>query len=239
MSYKKFYLPRIWSSTDRKSLIPRIWSNKELDKFANLFQGSVINVSGWMDNDKEGRCYRDYFSQANEYWISNYINEAKGFQGNLENEFFLDLAIPLDGKFHGKYDVVFNHTVLEHVFEFETAFNNLCKLSADIVIIVVPFLQEEHGSFGDYWRFTPQAIDKLFKKNNLDNIYINYNDQKNTSIYIFAIGSKMKNKWKIIQNNPDNKLNEIYEVDIGKKIIRGNPFEYIKITLRKALSSKK
>ena len=39
---------------DRKFRVPRIWSNKELKKFASLFSGEIINVSGWMDNDKQG-----------------------------------------------------------------------------------------------------------------------------------------------------------------------------------------
>ena len=32
---------------------PRVWSNNVLRSFANIFEGEVINVSGWEDEDKE------------------------------------------------------------------------------------------------------------------------------------------------------------------------------------------
>ncbi|PVV17363.1 MAG: hypothetical protein B6D74_18335, partial [gamma proteobacterium symbiont of Ctena orbiculata] len=79
---------------DRVHRLPRLWSNRELSKYANLFKGSVVNVSGWMDIDKEGRHYRDYFINASEYQITNYKEEARGFQG-MENEIFLDLESEL------------------------------------------------------------------------------------------------------------------------------------------------
>mgnify|MGYP000285859849 CR=1 FL=1 len=224
-------ISRIWSYSEGSFYIPRIWSNSELKKFSGHFKGNVINVSAWKDKDKEGYYYRDYFSKASEYWTTNLISE------DVENEILLDLSIPLKEELHEKFDVVFNHTVLEHVFELETAFNNLCDLSNDIVIIVVPFLQEEHGiyGFGDYWRFTPQAIDKLFKLNDMETIYINYNNHKESSIYVFAIGSKKKHKWNEIINHPSNKCNEIYEVDIGRRIIKGTLLGYIKSIFRKYL----
>lgn len=103
---------------DKKFRVPRSWSNSELKKFATLFSGRVVNVSGWRDIDKQGACYRDYFINAEEYWITNYRPEARGFQGNQENELFLDLTDPLPLDFP-KYNVVFNHTVLEHIFEVE------------------------------------------------------------------------------------------------------------------------
>lgn len=83
-----------------------------------------------------------------------------------------------------RFDVVFNHTVLEHIFDVNKAFENLCKMSKDIVIVVVPFCKNKYAEYGDYWRFTPLAVQKLFVKNSMDLIYINYNDAKKT-LYIF------------------------------------------------------
>ncbi|WP_174412692.1 methyltransferase domain-containing protein [Thermococcus eurythermalis] len=207
---------------DRKFRVPRMWSNNELKKFAHLFSGRVINVSGWKDIDKEGSRYKDYFVNAEEYWISNYKSEYRGFQGTLENEIFLDLTQPLPKELRHKFDVVFNHTTLEHIFDVFTAFKNLCELSKDIVIIVVPFIQEQHADYGDYWRFTPLAIRELFKRNGLELIYINFNDWSNSSIYIFAIGSRHPDKWEKIRNHPDNKLNYIDNYFVGTKIIRNS-----------------
>lgn len=228
-------LSHFWTYSEGIWRIPRIWSNNELKKFSGHFKGDIINVSGWKDEDKEGSRYRDYFSKASEYWISNFRTDARGFQGNLYNEIFLDLSIPLKEDLREKFDVVFNHTVLEHVFELNTAFKNLCDLSKDIVIIVVPFMQEQHGYYGDYWRFTPQVLDKLFKLNNLETLYINYNNQLESSIYIFAIGTKKKHKWNEIINHSSNKYHEIYKFDIGKRTTKATPFGFIRSVFRKYL----
>ena len=135
--------------------------------------------------------------------------------------FFLDLEKELDTKYDKKFDIVFNHTTLEHIFNSFIAFKNLCQLSKDLVIIIVPFLQEEHGNYGDYWRFTPQTIKKLFEINNFNLIYLNYNDSSSESIYIFAIGSRNTNYQKIIDIK-GNKINNIGSLLIGKNIIKNN-----------------
>ena len=219
---------------DKKFRVPRIWSNRELEKFAHLFSGKGVNVSGWKDVDKEGKKYRDYFSNISEYWITNYKSEARGFQGDQENEIFLDLEEDLDESMYSKFDVVFNHTVLEHIFDVNKAFENICKLSNDIVIVVVPFLQEQHAEYGDYWRFTPLAVEKLFQKNNMDLIYINYNDASDDSIYIFAIGTKNKDKWENINYDSENQINNIKNFMLETKAIQNSTFfrllRFLKLT---------
>lgn len=180
---------------DKKFRRPRMWSNRELKKFSHLFSGKIINVSGWKDIDKEGNKYRDYFINAKSYEISNFNAELKGLQG-FDNEFFLDLTNDLDIDLFDKFDVVFNHTTLEHIYDVKKAFKNLCLLSKDIVIIIVPFLQQMHGNYDDFWRFSPLAIKKLFEENDLTLLYLNFNNHKKTSVYIFAIASKNPENWK-------------------------------------------
>src|SRR5262245_10738440 len=107
------------NGVDRKFRVPRIWSNAELRKICSLVDGAVVNVSGWKDEDKQGGHYRDYFPRATSYSISNWRADARGFQGDIANEFFLDLEEPLEPSLKRKFDVVFNHTVLEHVFSIE------------------------------------------------------------------------------------------------------------------------
>ena len=186
---------------DRKYRLPRIWSNNELIKFAHLFDGSVLNVSGFGDSDKNGNKYKAYFENAKSYEISNFKADVKGLKGQ-ENEFYLDLESDLNRDLVSKYDVVFNHTTLEHVFQFEKAFDNICKLSNDIVIIVVPFLQQHHGNYGDYWRFTPEGMAKLFENEGVHLQYLTFNTEPNSSVYIFCIGTKKADSWlgKIPQN---------------------------------------
>lgn len=222
--------------TDRIYRVARLWSNKELRKFAHLFKGDIVNVSGWKDIDKEGNCYKDYFSSADNYFISNYKSEAKGLQG-FKNEFFLDLEEPLDLKYLNKFDVVFNHTTLEHIYEVRTAFKNLCSLSNDIVIVVVPFLQQMHGDYGDYWRFTPLTIKQLFEENGFELLYLSFNNHKHASVYIFAIGSKQSQKWSNYIKNTftyscNNDYRNMSENYIGCKAIT-NKFIYKLSTLIK------
>ena len=179
---------------DKIHRAPRFWSNSELKKFAYLFEGNIVNVSAWKDEDKEGNSYSDYFTNKKTYTITNFLSERRGFQGRAD-EIFLDLEGELPSSLIGKFDVVFNHTTLEHIFNFEFAFKNLCKLSKDIVILVVPFLQQMHSDYGDFWRFSPQAIVKLFQINSYDIAYLSFNNQRNTSVYIFVIATKQKRRW--------------------------------------------
>lgn len=180
---------------DRIHRLPRVWSNRELEKYAHLFKGNVVNVSGWKDVDKEGRHYRDYFTGASSYTITNFKAEARGFQG-YEGEIFLNLEDNLPDNLISSYDVVFNHTTLEHIFEVRKAFANLCNLSKDIVIIVLPFLQQYHSDYGDYWRFSPLAIKRLFEENGLSLIYQSFNSHNMSSVYTFTVASRYPEKWK-------------------------------------------
>ncbi len=180
---------------DRVHRLPRIWSNRELKKYAYLFSGDIVNVSGWKDIDKEGKHYKDYFINASSYTITNYKSEARGFQG-YQNEIFLDLEKPLPKELYQRFDVVFNHTTLEHIYDIKTAFSNLCNLSRDIVIIIVPFLQQYHSDYGDYWRFTPLAIKKMFEENGFEVVYQSFNSHKMSSVYIFTIASRFPEKWR-------------------------------------------
>lgn len=180
---------------DRVHRLPRFWSNRELEKYAHLFKGEVVNVSGWKDIDKEGRHYKDYFTQATSYTITNFKSEARGLQG-YEGEIFLNLEEDLPQNLAAAFDVVFNHTTLEHIYEARKAFENLCKLSKDIVIIVLPFLQQYHSDYGDFWRFSPLAIKRLFEENGLTPIYQSFNSNKMSSVYTFTIASRYPENWR-------------------------------------------
>lgn len=182
--------------TDRIYRLPRIWSNRELEKFSHLFKGDIVNVSGWKDMDKEGRRYRDYFVNADTYTITNYGSDGRGYQG-LKGEIFLDLEKDLHRDLFRKFDVVFNHTTLEHVYSVHKAFANLCSLSKDIVILVLPFLQEHHSNygFGDYWRFSPLVIERLFQDNQYVVLYQSFNHHIMSSVYVFSIAARNPEKW--------------------------------------------
>ena len=187
-------------------------------------------------SDKVSSFYKNYFTNCTNYFISNWSYSERGQENKLsKNEYLIDLESDLKKELLGKFDVVFNHTTLEHIFDIYKSFRNLCELSNDVVIIVVPFLQEQHttSDFKDYWRFTPQTIKKLFEKNNFKLAYINANDQNNSSIYVFAIGCKENSKnlnW--IKKMNDNKLDVLDDYIIGKKIIKNNLIKKLYLKLK-------
>ena len=182
----------------RQHRIVRIWSNKILREIAPLFCGDVINVSGWRDEDKQGHTYREYFISAHMYYISNYRG-ARGIEDNPTTDFFIDLTAPiLPNELVGRFDVVFNHTTLEHIFDVRIAFRNLCQLSRDIVIVVVPFAQYLHyqESYGDYWRFTPMSLRELFTENGLETVFEAASPYKCAAQYLLFVGSRRPDLWR-------------------------------------------
>jgi hypothetical protein len=208
---------------DPRFRAPRIWSNRVLRAIAPLLKGSVVNVSAWRDRDKEGHCYRDYFTAATEYWLTNWRSDARGFQGDLPNELFLDLERPLPSELHARFDVVFNHTTLEHVFDIFLAFHNLCTLSRDVVLVVVPFLQEQHGDYGDYWRFTPQALQRLFEREGRHLSFVTWNDGAIDAIYIVAASALNPENDQMLQAAPGNRLREVQTACLGSAFFPNTP----------------
>lgn len=185
-----------WKKKNIRQFDPRFWSNDELRKISTYFEGDVVNVSGGYDKDKEGGEYKEYFYNAKSYSTSNFI-KITGTREEIE----LDLDSPLkeNGNLELKFDVVMTHTVLEHVYKLQTAVENLCFLSKDIVITIVPFIQSFHHQeemYCDYWRFSPFAIKKLFEENSFETIRLVWNNDPLGNIYIFHVASKDPDKWK-------------------------------------------
>lgn len=181
---------------ERRFRLARIWSNDELRRLAPLFDGHVANVSGWDDRDKEGNRYRSYFTAASDYSLTNFSGE-RGLTG-AEGEHYLDLAAELPAELAGRFDVVFNHTTLEHVFEVRRAFANLCRLARDVVIVVVPFAQQQHEteSFGDYWRFTPSCLRRLYAENGFTVVYESESPHADAASYLCFVGARQPERWR-------------------------------------------
>ncbi len=197
-----------------KKVNPRSWSNIELRKFGKFFKGEIINVSGWADKDKEGNFYRDYFPNATNYYVSNYgKDKERGVNQYVKTDFILDLEKDLPEDMIERFDVVFNHTVLEHVSDPLKVFKNLSLMTKDILILVVPFKQKLHfspGNYGDYYRFSPMAMRNMYKNNGFDVLYESYTPPPAIDVYLFYIGTKDKGKWKGVL---DEKLLELVSLN--------------------------
>lgn len=173
----------------RYEVRPREWSNRELAKIGGQFDGAVINVSGWRDEDQRGGHYRDYFPRAASYTISNFKG-ARGMADEGGDGVFIDLESELPEAQRGRYQVAYNHTTLEHVFEIRKAIANICALSNDAVILVTPFLQSVHyeeGAFGDYWRPTPMCLNRILADSGFTTVYQAANDTPWHFVYVFTV----------------------------------------------------
>lgn len=138
----------------------RIWSNRFIAAIAPFATARVVNVSAWKDEDKEGRTYRDYFTAAKSYETTNF----EGWRGaDVPSDHNLDLQQPAPEHLAGAFDLVFNHTTLEHVYDFHRAFDTLAELTGNAMLLIVPWIQPLHGPVdGDFWRFSPFAMRRLF-----------------------------------------------------------------------------
>lgn len=182
---------------DRQFRLPRIWSNRELRRLGPLFTGRIVNVSAGEDTDKEGNTYRSYFPNSDSWHITNYSpGSYRGYSGR-DNEILLDLTAEFPEEFRSQFDVVINHTTLEHIFDVEKAFKNICNLTRDIAIIIVPFCQSQHetSDFLDYWRFTPSCLRELFRRNCMEVVYESESPYRDAGVYLLMIGSKSPGKW--------------------------------------------
>ena len=68
---------------------------------------------------------------------------ARGGEG-AHTAVSLDLGAPAPAELEGTFDVAFSHTVLEHIEDPVFAFNQIAKLTSDLIITVVPFKQKMH-----------------------------------------------------------------------------------------------
>ncbi|MGR3292435.1 MAG: hypothetical protein ACUZ9M_00295 [Candidatus Scalindua sp.] len=158
-----------------------------LKHIALQVQGNVVNVSGGGDADKEGGFYHNYFAQAESYSITNFGDACD------ERSIVLDIEttlLPLELK--EKFDVVFTHTVLEHIYHIDQAIDNLCSMSRDMVITIVPFIQSfHHGAwYSDYWRFTPAVLTRLFNDRGFKTVFLEWNNDPLGNIYIAHVATK-------------------------------------------------
>lgn len=215
-------------SIEPKFRKPRLWSNRELRRFAPLFNGDIVNVSGWLDADKEGGHYKEYFSSASNYYLTNYPQDNnRGFQ-NIENEYALDLEMKIPPSLVDRFDVALCHTVLEHIYNVQKAFTNICLMTRGAVILIVPHLQQLHSvphGVKDYWRFTPFSLQEMHKSNGLNLRYLSANgDATNSSIYLFSIGYRGNMYDNIIPHRFDIKIDsgkpESSSNAIGANIIK-------------------
>lgn len=191
------------------------FTNEMLRQYGPVFSGDIVNVSGWDDRDTEGGFYRNYFPKKKRYVVTNAPKMGKGY-GSMKNseieEIALDLEKVLPGDMKRRFDVVLNISTLEHVFDIQTAFANLCALSRDSVILVIPAIQQIHvADYGDYWRMTTLGVVKMFQKHGFTPLVIKTNDQPFRPVFIFAIAVRDPQRYQ-------GKISTVIDLEMGAKL---------------------
>jgi hypothetical protein len=171
----------------------RVWSNEEIARIAPHVTGRVVNVSAWNDEDKQGRVYRSYFSGASSYETTNY----EGWRGaGAATDDVLDLQSAAPDELVNRYDLVFNHTTLEHLFDIHQGFRTIASMSSDALLVVVPFMQHLHGpEDGDFWRPSPYAMRRFHADAGFTILREAAGPDGGNIRYLFYFASRFPERW--------------------------------------------
>ena len=167
---------------------PRDCSDRSFDASLPSTQGTSLTSAPGKTAISADRSIADIFITRAGYFTTNFGTAQGEMQGGA-HEIYLNLEDDLESNRLGRYDVVFNHTTLEHVWNFRKAFYNLCAMDSDTVVLVVPWLQPLHSSYGDYWRFSPQTVARLFAEQKMTTLYLSWNHDVRSAVYVFAIAT--------------------------------------------------
>jgi len=106
----------------------------------------------------------DFFNKVN--LTADYFDFAE-IRGE---EIITDLNIPIDEKYHAKYDLVVDTGTLEHCFNVGIAFQNMCKLAKieGLILSAAPMTKINHG----FWNFSPCAYENFYAQNKFKILFI-------------------------------------------------------------------
>jgi SAM-dependent methyltransferase len=104
-------------------------------------------------------------TRINQSAVNIFSNSKLFVQTDINKSYehqYLDITSTIE--IEEKFDLVLCTNVLEHVFDFKTAINNLNYLLKENghLLVSVPFIYPLHDEPEDFWRFTEHSLKKLF-----------------------------------------------------------------------------
>jgi SAM-dependent methyltransferase len=136
------------------------------------------NQFNWIDRNRELVKPPILEVGSKQYDQESTVNYKELFKGydylgiDLQAGENVDIAVDLTQDFNlvskkigdRKFGTVICCSVLEHIFNIFQAAQNISNLtkSGGVLFVSVPVVWKFHGYPSDYWRFTPEAIKKLF-----------------------------------------------------------------------------
>jgi ubiquinone/menaquinone biosynthesis C-methylase UbiE len=154
-------------------------TNNHLKKICKDITGDVLSIGSGNDSDGFKDNYRNYFLSASSYTTSDQ-NTKNG------NDLILDVTNMKEIE-NNKFDCIFCLFVLEHVYEFQKAFDEIKRIlkKDGILILGLPFVHELHMIPNDYWRFTEFSIKMILQNDyKIDLLYELIDNNRNESIYL-------------------------------------------------------
>ena len=154
----------------------RRFHNQKIKKFAKHIHNKKILEIGSGDKNQT---VSKFFSKDNEF-IKSDIDRSHG-------HLYFDVT---NTHFKEEFDVILCLNVLEHVFNFQKAADNIHKalVKNGVAFIAVPVMYPLHMIPNDYFRFTEYSLRKIFSKFN--SIKISHKGLKRFPISYVAIVRK-------------------------------------------------
>lgn len=124
------------------------------DKISNLkLDGQILDLGGI----KDAKYHKLIKGQHNIEVVNIDDNSGADFSFNLEHKF------PME---NDSYDNIICLNVLEHIFDYQNVVNESFRIlkSGGSIINVTPFLLNVHECPNDYFRYTKQALYKIFEQ---------------------------------------------------------------------------
>jgi len=133
------------------------FKKKCIKKFAKGIKNKKILEIGSGKKEKEKYLYsvKKYFDDSNKF-----------IQSDLKKDYGHRVIDVLNMNYKNEFDIVLCLNVLEHVFDFHKAIENIHKAlkKGGTLVILAPLFYPLHDEPYDYWRFTKHSIKKLLKK---------------------------------------------------------------------------
>ncbi len=135
----------------------RSFSNKSVKNFAKgITEKKILELgSGKKHNGWDYYSAKQFFDSSNDF-----------IQSDISRDFGHKIIDVTNMKFNKKFDVILCLSVLEHVFDFQKAIDNIHKALKNngVAVIFVPAFYPLHDEPSDYWRFTEHSLKKLLSK---------------------------------------------------------------------------
>ncbi len=136
----------------------------------NMIKSNVLEIGSKFYDTSTFNDFRKLCSDKGVEYVGADLSEGKNVDIVLD---FTLSSLAVNQKLNQKFNTVICCSVMEHVKDIFAFANNVSEIVEEdgVLFLSVPFTWEYHGYPNDYWRFTPAAVEYLFKDFTFPNEY--------------------------------------------------------------------